>query len=54
MFRLVVFRPFIGEVILAKVKSSDAEKIRCWYMLYRLLGHETKQLISSSVDWVLR
>ncbi|KAH8116342.1 RNA polymerase III subunit Rpc25-domain-containing protein [Phellopilus nigrolimitatus] len=28
VFRLVVFRPFSGEVILAKVKSSDEEGIR--------------------------
>ncbi|KAK0451390.1 RNA polymerase III subunit Rpc25-domain-containing protein [Desarmillaria tabescens] len=28
VFRLVVFRPFTSEVILAKVKSSDAESIR--------------------------
>ena len=28
-FRLVVFRPFTSEVILAKVKSSDDDGIRC-------------------------
>ncbi|PBK94801.1 polymerase III polypeptide H [Armillaria gallica] len=28
IFRLVVFRPFTSEVILAKVKSSDADSIR--------------------------
>ena len=28
VFRLVVFRPFISEVILAKVKSSDEDGIR--------------------------
>jgi DNA-directed RNA polymerase subunit E'/Rpb7 len=28
VFRLVVFRPFASEVILAKVKSSDEEGIR--------------------------
>lgn len=28
-FRLVVFRPFTSEVILAKVKSSDEDGIRC-------------------------
>ncbi|KAL5513107.1 RPC25 [Sanghuangporus vaninii] len=28
VFRMVVFRPFAGEVILAKVKSSDEEGIR--------------------------
>ena len=28
VFRLVVFRPFAGEVILAKVKSSDENGIR--------------------------
>jgi hypothetical protein len=26
---MVVFRPFVSEVILAKVKSSDEEGIRC-------------------------
>ena len=29
VFRLVVFRPFASEVILAKVKSSDEDGIRC-------------------------
>lgn len=29
VFRMVVFRPFTSEVILAKVKSSDQESIRC-------------------------
>jgi hypothetical protein len=27
-FRMVVFRPFVSEVILAKVKSSDEDGIR--------------------------
>ena len=31
VFRLVVFRPFPSEVILAKVKSSDEEGIRRLY-----------------------
>ena len=29
VLRLVVFRPFASEVILARVKSSDEEGIRC-------------------------
>ena len=29
VFRMVVFRPFASEVILAKVKSSDEDGIRC-------------------------
>ncbi len=29
VFREVVFRPFTSEVILAKVKSSDEDGIRC-------------------------
>lgn len=29
VFRLVVFRPFPSEVILARVKSSDEDGIRC-------------------------
>jgi len=29
---MVVFRPFISEVIVAKVKSSDEDGIRCSYM----------------------
>ena len=29
VFRLAVFRPFPSEVILAKVKSSDEEGVRC-------------------------
>ncbi|KAF8885424.1 RNA polymerase III subunit Rpc25-domain-containing protein [Mucidula mucida] len=29
IFRMVTFRPFTSEVILAKVKSSDAESVRC-------------------------
>ena len=37
VFRLVVFRPFSSEVILAKVKSSDEEGIRRWYS--QLLFH---------------
>ena len=28
-FRLVMFRPFVGEVIVAKVKESDADGLRC-------------------------
>lgn len=28
-FRLVVFRPFVGEVISAKLKESNAEGLRC-------------------------
>ncbi|KAK7061107.1 DNA-directed RNA polymerase III complex subunit Rpc25 [Paramarasmius palmivorus] len=28
VFRMVVFRPFIGEVLVGKVKSSDPESIR--------------------------
>jgi DNA-directed RNA polymerase III subunit RPC8 len=28
VFRLVVFRPFTSEVVIAKVKSSDEEGIR--------------------------
>jgi hypothetical protein len=28
VFRMVVFRPFVSEVIIAKVKSSDEEGIR--------------------------
>ena len=29
VFRLVVFRPFASEVLLARVKSSDEDGIRC-------------------------
>jgi len=29
IFRMIVFRPFPSEVILAKVKSSDEDGIRC-------------------------
>ena len=32
IFRLVVFRPFASEVILAKVKSSDEDGIRREYL----------------------
>lgn len=32
VLRLVVFRPFASEVILAKVKSSDEEGIRCTWL----------------------
>ncbi|XP_031264182.1 DNA-directed RNA polymerase III subunit RPC8-like [Pistacia vera] len=28
-FRLVVFRPFVGEIIAAKLKESDANGLRC-------------------------
>jgi len=31
VFRLVVFRPFISEVVVAKVKSSDEDGIRCTF-----------------------
>lgn len=31
VFRMVVFRPFASEVILAKVKSSDEDGIRCTF-----------------------
>ena len=29
VFRMVVFRPFTSEVVIAKVKSSDEDGIRC-------------------------
>ena len=29
VFRMVIFRPFISEVVVAKVKSSDEDGIRC-------------------------
>lgn len=28
-FRLVMFRPFIGEIIAAKLKESDSSGLRC-------------------------
>lgn len=28
-FRLVVFRPFVGEIITARLKESKAEGLRC-------------------------
>ena len=31
-FRMVVFRPFVSEVLLAKVKSSDEDGIRCMFL----------------------
>ena len=42
-FRLVVFRPFVGEIIAAKLKESDANGLRCMsnqcltaYMIFHL------------------
>ena len=29
VFRMAVFRPFTSEVVIAKVKSSDEDGIRC-------------------------
>ncbi|KAJ0111930.1 hypothetical protein Patl1_03240 [Pistacia atlantica] len=31
-FRLVVFRPFVGEIIAAKLKESDANGLRCFIL----------------------
>jgi DNA-directed RNA polymerase subunit E'/Rpb7 len=31
--RIVVFRPFVGEVIAAKFKESDANGLRCEYFI---------------------
>ena len=50
---MVVFRPFAGEVILAKVKSSDEEGIRRMWLHINLHGLHT-QLKLYSVDWLLR
>lgn len=36
VFRLVVFRPFISEVVVAKVKSSDEDGIRRTFSFFRL------------------
>nr|VDD53603.1 unnamed protein product [Brassica oleracea] len=30
-FRIVVFRPFVGEVIAARFKESDSNGLRCEY-----------------------
>lgn len=51
VFRLVVFRPFTSEVIIAKVKSSDEEGIRC--ELVRICALRTR-LIGFSNCWFLR
>ena len=32
VFRMVVFRPFTSEVVIAKVKSSDEDGIRCMFL----------------------
>jgi len=34
MFRMVVFRPFTSEVVVAKVKSSDEDGIRCMSLFF--------------------
>lgn len=40
-FRMVVFRPFVSEVMLAKVKSSDEDGIRRKLIsLWRYLVHQ--------------
>ena len=42
VFRMVVFRPFAGEVILAKAKSSDEEGIRRMWLRVNLHGLHTQ------------
>lgn len=37
VFRMVVFRPFTSEVIVAKVKSSDENGIRCLCFVFFFL-----------------
>jgi DNA-directed RNA polymerase III subunit RPC8 len=34
VFRMVVFRPFTSEVVVAKVKSSDEDGIRCTSLFF--------------------
>ncbi|CAN1278483.1 DNA-directed RNA polymerase III subunit RPC8 [Linum perenne] len=35
-FRMVIFRPFAGEVIVAKIKESDVDGLRCKFRLCAL------------------
>ena len=51
-FRMVMFRPFVSEVILAKVKSSDEDGIR--RMLVWLLTVPYLIFVPRSFGWVLR
>jgi len=51
-FRMVVFRPFVSEVILAKVKSSDEDGIRRMFAS-RILSTQITH-VSHSFGWILR
>ena len=51
-FRMVVFRPFVSEVVLAKVKSSDEDGIRRIFaspIISTKLPH-----LPHSFGWILR
>jgi len=51
-FRMAVFRPFVSEVVLAKVKSSDEDGVRRM-LASPVLSTQTPH-VPHSFGWVLR
>lgn len=54
VFRMVVFRPFASEVILARVKSSDEDGIRCTFTTSISMSLPEQVFLIFSICWILR